>query len=183
MSFGLLKDQTDMRKAVLEAHAKSILMFAAASNKGGNFNVTYPAKYGEAICIFSTDGLGSDSIYNPTQMGGSGYHLATLGEGVKSAWPIDLQEGSNFERRMSGTSFATPIAAGVAACVLEFTLMNQKDNNLYEKLHRRDQMKEVFAQRLADNRNGWHYIRPWKLFDKERSEDTILTLIEEALEG
>jgi subtilisin family serine protease len=183
MSFGLLKDHIDMRNAVLEAHAKNILMFAAASNKGGNFHVTYPAKYGEVICIFSTDGLGSDSIFNPTQMGGSGYHLATIGEGVESAWPIDLQDGSKLERRMSGTSFATPIAAGVAACVLEFVLMNQKDDDLYEKLHRRDQMKEVLAQQLADKRKGWHYIRPWKLFEKGRPEDMILTLIKSTLEG
>jgi hypothetical protein len=183
MSFGLSKDQPEIKAAVLAAHLENILMFAAASNNGGNFPVTYPAKYGEVICIFSTDGFGKNSDYNPTQMDNAGYHFATIGEGVKSAWPVHLQDGSKPERRMTGTSFATPVAAGVAACLLEFALMKQMREDFYKRLRHQQRMQDVLAKELAIPAYGLHYIHPWNLFKADRPEKRILSFIERHLEG
>ncbi|KAJ5726293.1 uncharacterized protein N7483_007650 [Penicillium malachiteum] len=41
-----------------------------------------------------------------------------LGESVRSAWPQKLQDEG--EKVMDGTSCATPIAAGIAALVLDY---------------------------------------------------------------
>jgi subtilisin family serine protease len=183
MSFGLGKDQRNIQEAISIANSKSIIMFAAASNRGGNYDVTYPARYEEVICVFSTDGMGVGSRCNPTQMEDSSYHFATLGEGVKSAWlTTDILVDPAPERRMTGTSFATPIAAGVAACVLEFALMNDMSDGLYKMLRRRKGIQTVFAQHLVDERQKLHYLHPWKLFGKDRTKDRILTLITDSLE-
>jgi subtilisin family serine protease len=206
MSFGLGSHERDVEDAVKEAYSKNIIMFAAASNNGGNSGVTYPARYDEVICIFSTDGWGNGSFCNPTPTKNSS-QFATLGEAVKSAWPIHLAESYALEqrvtrtslatpepgqtplaespvteRRMTGTSFATPIAAGVAACVLEFSLMNGMDDDLYQVLRSRKGMKALFFEWLGEERDGLHYIHPWKLFSKSRTEDVILTLIKVVLQ-
>jgi hypothetical protein len=102
MSFGLDDYDSHSHSAILEAYAKNIIMFAAATNEGGNYDSTYPAKCEQVICVFSTDDLGNASGRNPIRMGSSSHHFATPGEVVKSAWPADLQpEGckKEMERR------------------------------------------------------------------------------------
>jgi hypothetical protein len=211
MSFGLGKHQTEIEDAVKEAaYSKSIIIFAAASNNGGNYAVTYPARYDDVICIFSTDGLGNSSSCNPTPMKHSSMHFATLGEAVPSAWPIPVTEFKAAEedcegmaetscatlekehqqqaetsvltRRMTGTSFATPIAAGVAACILEFSLLNGMNDDQYRMLRCRRGMQAVFFKELVEERRGLHYIHPWRLFNTIRNEETILTLMTECLD-
>jgi len=181
MSFGLGKDQTEIQEAISDAYRKNIIMFAAASNKGGNYEVTYPARYHEVICVFSTDGNGNGSRCNPTPMEHAGPNFATLGEGVNSAWPIFVSEDAAPERRMTGTSFATPIAAGVAACILEFAIMNDMSDGHYRLLRRPQGMQKIFALHLATERQKLHYIHPWKLFGKGRPKEDVLTLITDTL--
>jgi subtilisin family serine protease len=209
MSFGLKNRQKEIEDAIQEAaYSKSILIFAAASNDGGNSPVTYPARYEGVFCIFSTDGLGNDSKCNPTPMKDSTYHFATLGEAVKSAWPIHLVEKKALERkipgmwivtpeteptqpvasqdpyrRMTGTSFATPIAAGIAACLLEFSIINKMDDEQYQVLRSRKGMRAVFSEKLGEERKGFHYIHPWKLFDRIRDEKMILALMTDVLKN
>ena len=180
MSFGLANHEKDIEDAVKEAYSKGILLFAAASNEGGNSPVTYPARYDDVICIFSTDGWGNASKCNPNPMGNSLYRFATLGEAVKSAWPIHLPD-SQGERRMTGTSFATPIAAAVAACVLEFCLMNGMSDEQYQELKCPKGMREVFCKTLIKEREGLHYICPWNLFNTSRKDDFIFAFIKDVL--
>jgi hypothetical protein len=161
-------------------------MFGAASNGGGDTRVTYPAKYHEVICIFSTDGKGNPSSYNPTLRGHSSYNFATLGDGVNSAWPNALlgrPKGSLGcpGRRLASSSISAAIAAGIAACVLDFAVVNDMPDDLYKKLRRRQGMEAVFGRLMSDERGGLHYIHPWKLFSEGRTKDTILTLMGDAL--
>jgi hypothetical protein len=171
MSFGLEKYDQDVQDAILRACSKNIIMFSAASNQGGNSGVKYPANRDEVICIYSTDGMGNPSHFNPTKMDSEGYHFAILGEGIKSAWPKKLAPSSAPEQlgqRMSGTSFAAPIAAGTAACILEFALKNdmkKSHGDLYRVLRSRQGIHTVFKKLLATERKEYHYIHPSKLFD------------------
>lgn len=181
MSFGLEEKNVDMQKAILAAYADDIILFAAASNGGGNNAVTYPARAPEVICVYATDGGGTPFKDNPTEMEDSKYHFAALGVAVKSATCLreDPATDPAPELRRTGTSFATPIAAGIAACVLDFALMNDMAD--YKSLRSREGIHSVFAKHLVDYRSGLHYIHPWKLFTPEREATEILTLIKSVL--
>ena len=104
---------------------------------------------------------------------------------MKSAWlelPDQPPERSG-ERRMSGTSFATPIIAGIAAYILDFARMHGIDEQSYRKLRSREGMEELFAKQLVDKVDGLDYVLPWKLFENHRKEKFVLSLIKDTFAG
>lgn len=211
MSFGMDNDNPAMQKQILKAYNENIIMFAAASNRGQNYEVTFPARENEVICIYSTNGNGSKSHCNPTRLKNSGYHFATVGVAVKSAWPLSLplppntpstsergmagaaQQSSERppagtpkankspERRMTGTSFATPIVAAMAAYILDFARMHGISEELYQRLRCRKWMQEIFSDHMVVENDKLLYIHPWKLFADHRSDEQILLLIKDTL--
>jgi len=113
MSFGLDIRDTEIDAAIHAAVNANISIFAAAANDGGNKPRAYPSsrKHG-VMCIHASDGLGNDGGISPTPLS-KGDNFSTLGIGISSKWkgePVHI----------SGTSFATPIAAALAANALEF---------------------------------------------------------------
>jgi subtilisin family serine protease len=201
MSFGMDKDHPAMQAQISRAYTENIIMFAAASNRGLNYEVTFPAREERVICIYSTDGNGGKSSCNPTRLKNSGYHFATVGVAVKSAWPVKLSLPANTpsapepgaadakppkvnnspERRMTGTSFATPIVAAIAAYILDFARMNGIGEELYQRLRCRQWMQAIFADHMVVDCDQFHYIRPWKLFADNRSDDDIIMFIKDTL--
>lgn len=189
MSFGIDKDHSAMQEEIKEACSKDIIMFAAASNKGKNQKVPYPARRSEVLCIYATDGKGNTYNCNPPLLETSAYHFATLGVAVKSAWPERLlpketqPSDQSGERRMTGTSFATPIVAGIAAYILDFARVHKIDTKSYEMLRRRDGMQEIFAKHMVDTKDSkidrLDYIHPWLMFADHRSDELILSLIKD----
>ncbi|OAL38925.1 hypothetical protein AYO20_01676 [Fonsecaea nubica] len=127
MSFGFPKpaknSPSDMKRiiaAIERANAKHIIMFAAASNGGRITGQMFPSTLDEVIAVRSADVHGNPSKFNPqiSKLGPYSYHFNVIGEYVSSAWPFRLDPKGS--RRQSGSSVATPIAAGVAAIVLEY---------------------------------------------------------------
>lgn len=173
-----------MQKEIKEACTKDIIIFAAASNKGHNHPVPYPARRSnEVLCIYATDGLGNPYDGNPTELETSAYHFATLGIAINSKWPEQkgkISERSG-ERRKTGTSYATPIAAGIAAYILDFASVNGIDKESYRMLRSRDGMEAIFAKHLTDKIGKLDYIFPWKLFAEHRKDEAIILLIEDTL--
>lgn len=178
MSFGFNKFTEELgciRGAILYAHSKETVMFAAARNNGGLQEIAYPASQEEVICISSTDGYGNPSSFNPSFK--EGRNFSTVGENVPTS---SLQRG---QVPTSGTSFATPIAAGIAAFSMGF--MEQKreqngeqwsKNELFNShtIKTRAGIIAVF-ERLSDQRADFRFLRPWKLFNLDStSVDTVL---------
>ena len=150
-----------------------ILVFAAASNTGANSAAgpAFPASLERVFCINSANGVGRRSDFNPTDPGGWNIFTAP-GEAVESARPLHHNKGSS--KRDSGTSIATPIAAGIAALVLEFA-KQQLPNTEWETAVNflKDFSGMCYAFMLMANDKddkGFRYIRPSALFDASRRD-------------
>jgi hypothetical protein len=86
MSFGFpkLDEHLDgIQSAIEEAFQRRVLMFAAASNHGGNKDIAFPANQDQVICVNSTNGQGDPSGFNPSFE--QGRNLGALGEWVMSS--------------------------------------------------------------------------------------------------
>lgn len=138
-----------LEAAIDKAYSKKVLMFAAASNSGGRRGRAYPASSSHVICVHSTDGLGNASPFNPTPVSDA-MNIATVGESIQSAWPGDAVKYG------SGTSFATPILAGIAAFLLQYARLHLPENEALE-LKRKDRMEAVL-KKCAEPRNGYLYV-------------------------
>ncbi|RSM19538.1 hypothetical protein CDV31_001698 [Fusarium ambrosium] len=146
---------------------KKVVVMAAASNWGGNRHIAFPACYEDIICIHSTDGFGNPSKTNPTPQKGKDF--AVLGMSIKSS--SKGKDKKRVEEYISGTSYATAIGAGIAANVLDFV---RRDPKLWEDekgwLNSSWGMSRVF-RRMSEERRGYRYVTPWKLFDGRPEEE------------
>lgn len=89
--------------------------------------------------------------------------------------------------RKSGTSFATPIAAGLTALVLEYANQRNKespgsiDEELMKTLHTRDGMVKILAMMGTPDAGGFMFLRPWVLWGdrgrRKRPDDVVRDII------
>lgn len=78
---------------------------------------------------------------------------------------------------ISGTSYATPVAAGVAANVLEFMQHHaEMSSGDRELLHSWFGMSRIFKA-MSTERGGYDYIAPWRMFDPKHDPQTVVMLI------
>ncbi|KAI0101217.1 pfs domain-containing protein [Daldinia grandis] len=167
MSFGFptcdIDGYDELELAIMNAYSKHVLLFAAASNSGGQRGRAYPARDQNVICINSTDANGNRSGFSPTAVPDD-INLATVGEAVESAWPVHLcDDVSNPSciKYKSGTSYATPIAVGVAAFILQYARLHlpQKADMLKRQKHMKAVLRRVAEKGPSYKaRDGYHFI-------------------------
>ena len=174
MSFGLDARDLEIDKAIHAAVKANISMFAAASNNGGNKPRTYPSnRMHGVLCIHASDGAGNDGGISPTPLRKRD-NFSTLGISIPSKW-------KGIPTFISGTSFATPIAAALAADVLEFA-RHKCDLNEHQQelLHNFDGVRQILLGMIeqgAETRGGYDYIMPFHLWTKCRSDFKVAEMI------
>lgn len=165
-------DETSLEQAIEYAKTSNVLVFAATSNDGNreNLGVMYPARALNVISVDPATGGGTTSDFKPPsndRNNTKGYRFTAPGEDVLAAYPLDLE--SSGETRVTGASFATPIAAGVAALILEFArqLPLGLEPGIFNHLRRIEIMRDViyeFCSETSDKETIFRFIRPWKKF-------------------
>jgi hypothetical protein len=213
MSFGFAELEEALEAALNIAFSEHKIVFAAASNNGTLLRMTFPALYPTVICMNSASGLGNSSHFNPS-LGQSrvGKNLSIIGENVESAWQCGpklpatettsagklVTIPTEYTERKSGTSVATPIAAGVAALVLEFVFQSLAtpsksldsgvfDSHTFNRLKKlgvfKNQQMEVILRYMSRlTISGSHFnITPWNLLDGNEKRADIARDIEKVL--
>jgi hypothetical protein len=181
MSFGFEDDagwDDDMDKAIKESFTAGRIAFAAASNYGGNSCRTYPAKAGTVFCIHASDGHGNPSGLDPTPIRGD-YNFSTLGVAV----PCGDTGGREIFK--TGTSYATPVAAGLAANIIDLADWLAEAGELtsaqMKKLRSYEGMRSVFKLMAPSRRQDYDYVAPWNLWNGRVEERIIWGKIREKL--
>ncbi|KLO93195.1 Uncharacterized protein LW93_6189 [Fusarium fujikuroi] len=184
MSFGIREFDEDMMKAIQNARANRTLMFAAASNDGANHGRAFPAKDSGVFCIHSSDANGRPSRFNPIAEEDD-VNFCLLGENVESHWPVGTGGHNEDMRVMSGTSVATPIAAGIAVSLLSLVRQQEKDlptgsDRLGWWLKDFDFMKGVLkSMRKGNKYDCYDYIPPHFLSNMGTSREDVYNRIKQ----
>ncbi|KAK6499014.1 hypothetical protein TWF481_011583 [Arthrobotrys musiformis] len=179
LSLGFERSDESIDQAVRNAYARKKIIFAAASNSGSlipKTKVSFPARIPGVISIRSASGQSVRSNASPTYQNGDDNYM-TLGEGIEAAWPIKLNSG-NQTRYVSGSSFATPVAAGIAALALEFSIQQWKGianvKTSKDILWTHGGIRKILDSMCrVDNQQfnpDCRMIVPWTLFDPDRLE-------------
>jgi hypothetical protein len=169
ISFGWESEKPEVEEQVDRARRKGILIFAAASNDG-DFTPdhgVYPASDHSVYCIYSCRGFGNSSDFNPRYTKDA-VNFMFPGEDL-IILEADQTPVKGIERQ-KGTSFATPIAAGTAAMVLDLVRHELKNSEEVERrLKKYKGMSAIFRAMSGDPRDGGYYhVRPWTLLGERR---------------
>lgn len=179
LSWGFAFQVAEVRKALLAAEAASVIVMAAASNSGGNRQLSWPAREPTIFSIYATDGYGNSYEKNPTQRRHDD-NFAILGSCVKG-WSISHDE----KVYRSGTSTATPIAAGIASMTIHFLRQHSAGSRHGTEVPSKEQCQQISTypamrrlfRRMVDvndgDRGGYCYIQPWLLFNRHASKAAI----------
>ncbi|UPK95908.1 hypothetical protein LCI18_006843 [Fusarium solani-melongenae] len=167
MSFSI-PPTSAVRKIIKEAEKAGVIMFVAASNNGANTGRSFPATLPTVLCIHATDGKGNKGDMNP-EPEDNRENLSTLGVAVPSVWEKSVY--------LSGTSYATPVAAAMAAVILCFieaaVAANKMPEEIKEEAFDREGMKSILMS-MAVLRDGYNCIFPWRRFLPPDAEQGVL---------
>jgi hypothetical protein len=184
MSFGFEESVVIIDEAIKHANSQKVIMLAAASKKGGNGVTTWPARLPEVISIYTTDGLGNRCTFTPNPSSNAD-NFSILRHAVRSFWPPHLNQGAEVHK--SRTCTATPIAAGIAALVLQYVKfvlseraqIPQGDPEMFCKLRKTAGMSTVLRRMAPTKRDVYDYIIPWNFMSKSkpRGPSTVYDIV------
>lgn len=178
MSFGfshIEKITQRFRNALRNAALEDIVLFAAGHNSGGMHGPSYPASLQECvICIGSCDGFGNPSGFTPLPTHNM---FCTLGEDVPSPY---AKTGS---LNKTGSSYATPIAAGIAAVLMDYVKREgqgwaEDEQEHIWKVMTRAGIVGIFGHaEFSLSKQDYKILTPWKLFSERHIKEAKGTLL------
>lgn len=169
MSFGSVYMDKSIDRAINRAAATTPyppIFLAAASNSGLNSNPTYPATHPSVIGVHSLDGLGNDNGgLNPSRAPNT-ENFGTLGVGIEMLWDQKREA-------RSGSSYAAPIAAGIAANNLAWMAHVHRrmllSDEQYTWLRTVEGIRHMFRKQSMPS-GDLHSIAPWVLWREDPSD-------------
>lgn len=165
MSFGWTYDDLEVEAALQKAQKHGILLFASVSNFGAlaDRNILFPASHSDVIAIDAADGLGHpDSNNSSTHEGDIRARFTAPGVMVKGVT----------KSRVNGTSFASPIAAGIAALILDFAQETPLASDSAMKYLKKKTGMEIILKEIQVRKSGaFMFLTPWKLFRDIRVDE------------
>lgn len=173
MSFGWPYHHGGVRNAIEFARQNGVHLFASTSNDGllGPPNdILYPARSDSVIAVDAADGLGEHARSAPSSSSqhSRGSRFSAPGLGITSP---------NTDHIWEGSSFACPIAVGVAALILEFARQSplNKSPEVQTYLQEMPAMLAMLRRASSDKGpDGLKFLTPWKLIGKA-GEDRLVT--------
>lgn len=158
--------------AIEFANRQGVLLFAAASNYGltQQNDIFYPARDYRVVSVDAEDGRGNPASFALHSIHGSGT-VRYCAPGLSVDSPVTAAP-------MCGSSFACPVAAGVAALVLEFSRHEEvalsKSDSVQSALSSAVGMLKVFERmsQQAISNPGFRMLYPWHFF-RDDSRDTV----------
>jgi len=150
-----------IREAIEKASNRGVITLASASNEGLNKPITFPASIGEPMvfCIGSADATGTRSRFSPVAKGTPKY--SAIGEAVLGAG-FSKPDWTPKRVRKDGTSISTPVTAGIAAQLIEYTrqfLDPREDAASFENMR-----KLFLAMSIESRGRSYRFLAPWSLF-------------------
>jgi subtilisin family serine protease len=146
-------------KAVHRALVKGVFLICAAGNEGSLYqnSIGYPARYGSVIAVASHDENG-----NPSGFSSQGGEIDFMAPGSR-IWST-YKDGGYAE--LSGTSMATPIAAGISAMILSKHIMDKTSKTpvLNNEDLRNHLLRMASRPGYHDNRSGYGVLMPFLHF-------------------
>lgn len=185
MCFGFDEPITVIRNAIERASKaeKPPLFFAATRNDGAHRRIAWPARDPLVIGVSSTAGDGDASPFNPLDKDAHPI-LYAFGEGVPISVTTPSEPQKQYTKYISGTSYATPVAAGLAANLLGCVRMmvntsSPEDQHMYKHLpleiQRLSGMLAVLRHRMCKEHNsGISSLLPWDFLTQSQLENNKL---------
>ncbi|KAI9686748.1 MAG: hypothetical protein M1822_002807 [Bathelium mastoideum] len=131
------------------------IIFAAAANGGPSRARAWPACKPGIICINASDGHGGDINQLSPAASAEDYNFVTLGLSIASRW-------QRKEVLKSGTSFATPMAAAIAANLLEYIRVNMRIERADKDWLYSSKGMRRLLKRFSVQIGGYRFLTPWK---------------------
>ncbi|KAL7936124.1 subtilisin-like protein [Trichoderma chlorosporum] len=180
MSFGYQEEQEAINEAINKAiyhRHNQALLFAAAANYGGNQREMFPARHDQVLSVRATNHHGAFSHFNPPADRLETHVFGTLGTNVPGSGLSTCDE----QVYKTGTSIATPIAAGIAATILGYARLGDASNRFgedahMEKLGTKRGMSQVFMRLSRQMVEKHFYLYPQEFFQEmtEMQRDALL---------
>ena len=170
MASGFSKEHLGIEQQIMKASVDGVLVFASASNYGYMRRISFPARMKHNVFyIYSTNGTGkigdeSHRINPPDRVGATNF--AIFGEGIS----LEDQEYELEGSLLTGTSYATSIAAALAGQLLDFSRQDHPASPIgnAETLRSFAGMEAVFLQLSRPSLpsiDGYSCIVPFSLIE------------------
>lgn len=158
MSFALNGTSKPLETAVEAAVRQGIVLVCSTPDEGDNRTKAWPASCADTLAIAACNDAGEKLVSSTTE---ANYYFR--GENVLYEHVV----GAAVAEKISGSSVATAIAAGVASLCLSCCDMDRtSETDSVDPYQRRRKVEELFNQAKEGK-----YVRPWILFGETRRGD------------